>query len=335
MAEVKVREVMPGRDAFSVDPPETMASYRIHEFGAAPQEDRLRLPQIGPREVLVRILASVISHHDLTVAGGQFPVRPLLPYVPGLEGAGRVVLIGAEVDPGLFSVGSAVRVFGGGLGATRPGTWAEYAAVPVSAVTALPEELDLGVAAACGSAAGTAWAALFDRGGLQSTDRVGVTGAFGAVGSLVLQLAAEEGVQSRVGWVRSTTRIAAVPPGMEVVVDDGPTEPVDLLVDTVGGPLLSRRLGSVRPGGRAVLIGYTAGEQVCLSIPDLLALDVSLLPLNMMRSRVPKDVASSLLARFADDRLHVAVEDISRGDLSGAISRLRTGMASGRMVLRW
>lgn len=108
-------------------------------------------------------------------------------------------------------------------------------------------------------------------------------------------------------------------PGMEVVVDDGPTEPVDLLVDTVGGPLLSRRLGSVRPGGRAVLIGYTAGEQVCLSIPDLLALDVSLLPLNMMRTRVPKDVASSLLARFADDRLHVAVEDISRGT-SAALS---------------
>lgn len=335
MAEVGTGEAQRVGDAYSAEPDATMTSYRIHEFGTAPREDRVPPPQVGPGDVLVRLAASVVSHHDLTVAGGQFPIRPPLPYVPGLEGAGYVMLVGSEVDPGRFPVGSAVRIYGGGLGATRSGTWAEFAAVPASAVTLVPTGLDLGLAAACGSAAGTAWAALVHRGDLQATERIGVTGASGAVGSLVLQLAVEQGARSRVGWVRSPARTAAVPEGVEVVVGDGPVEPVDLLVDTVGGPLLEKRLGSVRPGGRAVLVGYTAGEHACLSLPELLARDVSLLPLNMMRTRVPKDVASGLLARFGDASLHLAVEKVRRGHLAEAIDRLRGGSATGRVVFKW
>src|SRR3990172_4309341 len=79
--------------------PETMAALRIHEFGAPPVWDRLPRPEPGPDEVLVKLFASVVSHHDLSVAGGEFAVRPSLPYVPGLEGAGRVVRVGAGADP--------------------------------------------------------------------------------------------------------------------------------------------------------------------------------------------------------------------------------------------
>lgn len=315
--------------------PETMTALRVHALGDAPRADRLPLPAPGPDEVLVRLAASVIGHHDLSVAAGKLPVRPPLPYVPGLEGAGRVASVGVEVDRERFPAGALVRVYGGGLGATRPGTWAEYVAAPARVVTPVPETLEPAVAAACGSVALTAWAAAFDVGGLRPDERLGVTGASGAVGSLVLQLAARHGVVGSVAWVRSPDRALTVPPGTEVVAGGDPVEPVDLLVDTVGGPLLAKRLHSVRPGGRAVLVGYTAGERVCFELPDLLAANVSLLPLNMMRRRLPRDLESRLVEDVAAGRLRVATEVVRLPDLDGAIARLRDGGAAGRVVLTW
>jgi NADPH:quinone reductase-like Zn-dependent oxidoreductase len=126
-----------------------------------------------------------------------------------------------------------------------------------------------------------------------------------------------------------------LPEGVEVAGGDGPAEPVDALVDTVGGELLPRRLHAVRPGGRAVLVGYTAGERVSIELPELMVADVALLPLNMMRFRVPREVAVGLVDEFAAGRLALATDVIGLDRLDGAIERLRAGRATGRVVLRW
>ena len=135
--------------------------------------------------------------------------------------------------------------------------------------------------------------------------------------------------------MRSPERAALVPVGTEVVAGDEPVEPVDLLVDTVGGPLLAKRLRSVRRGGRAVLVGYTAGTRLCFELPDLLAADVSLLPLNMRRRRPPPDLEARLVADFAAGRLRVATEAVELADLDDAIERLNGAGAAGRVVLTW
>ena len=335
MADHEVPSEMGATDELGGRLPKTMAALRMHEFGASPRPDLLPVPEPGPGELLVKLAASVLSHHDLTVASGQFPVRPQLPYVPGLEGSGRVIQTGRGVDVERLAIGGSVRVFAGGLGATRPGTWAEYVVAPVGAVTPVPSPMPPALAAAGGSVALTAWAATFDLGRLQAGERLGVTGASGAVGSLVLQLAARNGVDSAVAWVRSPDRARLLPDGVEAAFPNEPIEPVDLLVDTVGGPLLTERLHTVRPGGRVVLVGYTAGEWLCLSLPTLMAADVSLLPLNMMRRRLPPDLEASLVADFAEGRLRVAVEVVGRSAVDDAIARLRSGAVSGRVVLEW
>ncbi len=324
-ASIEVPEDLPGE----------MTAVRIHRFGAPPQVDRLPMPHVGEGEVLVRMAASVVSHHDLTVAGGEFAVRPTLPYTPGLEGAGRVVRLGHAVDPTAVAPGSPVRLYGGGLGATRPGTWAEYVVVPQRAALGVPRSLDPVTAAACGSVALTAWVATFEVGAVRPEERIGVAGATGAVGSLVVQLAAQHGVSGVVAWARSKEKARHLPPGVEVVVGDAEVEPVDLLVDTIGGPLLPERIGAVRAGGRAVLVGYTAGERVCFSLPDLLARDVSLLPLNMMRRRPPRELESRLVDEFAAGGLRVATVVADAHDVESAVARLQSGRAAGRTVLVW
>ena len=312
-----------------------MSALRVHAFGDLPRLDRVPVPDPGPEDVLVEIAAGVISHHDLTVAGGDFPLRPELPYVPGLEGAGLVVAAGADVDAERISVGMPVRVFGGGLGSTRPGTWGEYVAVTARAASPVPEGMELTLAAACGSVAATAWAAVLDLGALQKGERVGVTGASGAVGSLAAQLALLNGAAGVVAWTRSVPGSSVLPAEVEIATGGEAVEPVDLLVDTAGGADLAERLGSVRPGGRAVLVGYAAGASVELSLPHLLAADVSLLPLNMMRRRLPKGVEAGLVADVAEGKLRLATEVVPPEKARDAIARVAHGAASGRVVIAW
>lgn len=283
-----------------------MRALRIHAIGDPPVLEEIDDPQPADGEVLVRMEATVIGHHDLSVARGALPAAQPLPYVPGLEGAGRL------------ADGTLVRVAGGGLGMTRAGTWAELVAAPRAVVVRVEDSMDPVVAAACGSSASTAWAALFDAGALQEGESVGVTGANGAVGSLVTQLAAEHRVHA---WSRES--------------DEDPAEPVDLLIDTVGGPGLPGRLRHVRPGGRAVLLGYTAGEDVTLNLPSLMSADVALIPLNMRRRRVDPGVFARLLDDFASGRLTIRTDVISPGEVAAGIDRVRAGRHSGRLVLRW
>jgi len=310
------------------------SALRVHAFGEPPRLDRVPVPEPGPEDVLVQIAFGVVSHHDATVARGNFAIRPELPYVPGLEGAGRVIAVGSDVDTARISVGTPVRLRGGGLGHTRPGTWAEHAAVTARAVTGVPEGMELALAAAIGSVAAAAWAALHDVGELRPNERVGITGASGAVGSLAAQLAARSDASAVVAWTRSPERVQALQ-GVHVVGPDEQVEPVDLLVDTIGGPGLAERIGRVRPGGRMVLVGYTAGTEIELSLPLLMAADVALLPLNMMRRRLPREVDAELFAEAAAGRLRLAVERVSPEETGGALQRLTAGETSGRLVVAW
>ena len=308
------------------------SALRVHAFGEPPRLDRVVVPEPGPEDVLVEVGCGVVSHHDATVARGDFAVRPDLPYVPGIEGAGRVLEVGRDVDTARLSAGTPVRLGGGGLGHTRPGTWAEHAAVTARAVTAVPDDMDFGLAAAYGSVAAAAWTALFGVGTLQAGERVGVTGASGAVGSLATQLAVRGDAGAVLAWTRSPEQL---PPGVPTVAPDEEVEPVDLLVDTIGGAGLAERIAHVRPGGRVVLVGYTAGTEIELSLPLLMAADVALLPLNMMRRRLPAEVQAELLADVAAGRLHVALEPVSPHEVGEALERLARGETSGRLVVAW
>ena len=102
----------------------------------------------------------------------------------------------------------------------------------------------------------------------------------------------------------------------------------------VGGDVLATALPAVRPGGRAVLIGYTAGPTLQLDIAHFLQRDVALLPLNMLR-RDPagRAVAPELLGRLADGRLHLEVQPFALADAALALDWIAQRGHRGRAVL--
>lgn len=312
-----------------------MRAALITRFGWGPSIEQVPVPVAGPGELLIRVKAAVVSHLDATVATGTFPVRPNLPYIPGVEGAGTVVDT-SGVDG--FHQDQKVRLYGAGLGLRRPGTLAEFVSVPASAVLPVPDGVDAAAAAAVGAPALTALAAL-DIAGLEAGARLGVTGATGAVGSLAVLFAAKRGIAT-VAMVRDAGRAREwLPSGIECVALDEvgnspPGAPLDAIIDTVGGPEMTGRAGWIRPGGRLVLVGYTAGTEVKLDLPSFLAADVTLLPVNMMRrSAGAKERLVGVLDQMRDGSLSVSTELLAQSELGGVFDRLSRGGNRGRLVV--
>ncbi|CAN7217797.1 zinc-binding dehydrogenase [Variovorax sp. LjRoot84] len=286
-----------------------MKAVRIHGFGAAPVLEEMEDPQPRAGRTIVRMAAATVGHIDRTVWSGGFLRHPPLPYVPGVEAAGTVVASER------YTAGQRVWLRGAGLGITADGTWCELIDAPDEALGLLPDEVDMALGSAFFSPCTSAWVALHEIAKLQAGERVLVTGASGAVGSMAVQLARDAGatVLTAAGDVQ---------------------DPVDLLLDTVGGPVLEAALPRVTPGGRAVLVGYTAGNTLALDIAHFLQRDVALLPLNMFRCEAAgRAAAPELLARLGDGRLKLEIKTFRLDEAATALDWITQRGHRGRAVL--
>jgi NADPH:quinone reductase len=301
---------------------------RVHAFGTEPVVEEIAEPQPGAGETLVEVIAAPVAHIDLTVLTGDFVHRPPLPYVPGTEAGGRVE------SSGTLATGTLVRVRGAGLGLTKDGTWRPLVAAPDEAVQPLPDGIDPTLAAVALAPALTAHTAVHEVGRLERGERVAVTGAAGAVGTLAVQLALRAGAREVFGLIRAAAKRRAVAAGAEIIVGEEPLPPdVDLLIDTVGGPRLPKLVSALRPGARAVLVGYTAGTSVTFDLPRLLAANVRLLPLSMLHRRAAPTVAGELLALLRARSLTLPYDVRPLDDIAYAIADVRHGRAVGRVAI--
>jgi len=69
----------------------------VEAFGQALKLRELDIPMPGPGQILVKTEACGVCHTDLHAAKGDWPAKPTLPFIPGHEGIGRVVALGAGV----------------------------------------------------------------------------------------------------------------------------------------------------------------------------------------------------------------------------------------------
>lgn len=75
----------------------TMTAAVVEEFGADLSVRDSEIPEPGPGQALVRLIATGVCHTDLHAATGDWPVKPSPPFVPGHEGVGTVEKLGAGV----------------------------------------------------------------------------------------------------------------------------------------------------------------------------------------------------------------------------------------------
>jgi NADPH2:quinone reductase len=304
-----------------------MKAVRVHAWREAPRIDDVPEPVPAEGHTLVRMQAATVGHIDRTVWSGSFLRHPPLPYVPGVEAAGIVV------SSARYAPGQRVWLRGAGLGIVRDGTWRELIDAPDAAIGVLPDTVPMPLGSAFFSPCTSAWVALHEVGRVRAGERVLVTGATGAVGSVAVQLLHEAGAQVQ-GAVTDDAQAARLPAGVDAVHLERLTPEAHLLVDTVGGTILPAALRGVAPGGRAVLVGYTGGTTAPIDLPELLQRDVSLLPLNMLRREAQgRAAAAGLLERIGDGRLRLAVTEFAMEDAARALEWIATRGHRGRAVL--
>src|SRR2546430_5782125 len=174
-----------------------MKAVRIERYG---NEEVVELaeverPKPGENQVLVKVKAAAVNPVDWKIRDGLGELFGLkLPLILGCEVAGTVEETGAKD----FAAGDEVY---GYLGA-HSGGYAEYVAAPASEFVRKPGNVDFDMAASTPVGALTAWQGIFDHGKLASGQRILITGASGAVGSMAVQLAEKKrarGVGGRSG----------------------------------------------------------------------------------------------------------------------------------------
>jgi NADPH:quinone reductase-like Zn-dependent oxidoreductase len=206
-------------------------------------------PEPGPSQVLVDVSHVSLNYGDLNDArSGRVPVRAVL----GSDAAGVVVRAAAD------GTGPAV---GTPVVALTEGAFAERVAIDVDALAEVPKAVDLAKAAAL-PVAGVAALRSLRAAGLGPGKRVLVTGASGGVGRFAVQLAAHAGAHV-IASVGSTARAEGLGEAGadEVVIGlEGLRQPVDVVIDSVGGPQLVAAWNLLAPGGSVQSVGWTSGE---------------------------------------------------------------------------
>ncbi|GIJ30010.1 NADPH:quinone reductase [Micromonospora qiuiae] len=209
------------------------------------------IPEPGPRQVRVRVTASVVHPVDLMIRSGRFPA-PLptgLPYIPGWDVAGVVDAVDAAVEQ--FTIGDEVIGFSPWL-QTTAGAHAEYVVLEAAWLATAPAGVPA-IEAATLPTNGLAAAQALDLLALPAGSTVLVTGAAGQVGGFVLALARAAGLRAT-GLAGTDDRAFVESLGAAFLSrSDDPAGTFDAVVDlAVIGPSL---LDLIRDGG-----GYVAAS---------------------------------------------------------------------------
>lgn len=277
--------------------PKTMKAMLLTGHGGPEKlvfENNWPTPDIEPDEVLVRVGACGINNTDIWVREGAYGVSddavasfgdsPLsFPIIQGADIAGVIVGCGANVDSS--RIGQRVMIdfgiyAGPGsdipshdyIGSGRPGGFAEYVAVPAENAHYVETSLsDIELATFC--CAYITGEHMLRRSRVSVGERVLVTGASGGVGSGVVQLCRARGAIPY-ALVGAGKEAAVISIGAEATITRGGgdlseavakltnNEPIDVVVDTVSGPLLPDLIEILKPQGRYVTCGAMGGPMV-------------------------------------------------------------------------
>jgi NADPH:quinone reductase-like Zn-dependent oxidoreductase len=166
-----------------------MKAIMVGELGG-PEVLRLgetEIPEPGPEEALIRVLAAGVGPWDASLRSGSMP-GPQLPYIPGAEFAGLIV--GDTGADAAFEDGEPVYGY-----PALTGCYAEYVTCPIEQLAPVPAGLDVTEAAAVPVGAIAADQGLTDVLDLGSGDVVLITAVAGGVGHFAVQIARALGAQ--------------------------------------------------------------------------------------------------------------------------------------------
>ena len=225
--------------------------------------ETVTIPEAKADEVLIKVHAFGINRPDILQRQGLYPMPPGVTQVPGLEVAGEVVAVGAEVTQ--FKLGDKV------CGLTNGGGYAEYCVVPQSQTLHIPENVSFVEAAAIPETFFTVWANVFQMGKAKAGEVVLIHGGTSGIGTTALMLCKALGIKTfaTVGSDEKVQAIANLTDAINYKTQDfehlinekTDNAGVDVILDMVGAPYLEKNLNLLRRDGRLVYIAFLGGAK--------------------------------------------------------------------------
>jgi zinc-binding alcohol dehydrogenase/oxidoreductase len=306
------------------------------------------LPELGPDDVRIEVVASALNHMDLWVTRGL--PRPPLPHVPGCDVAGVVDAVGSAVEaiavgdevvvnPGVSPVADIVALgndspMGPGMRIYGEHTWgghATHAIAPARNVVPRPAGRSWEESAAYPLAALTAYRML-RRARLRAGQTVLVVGIGSGVSSAALAIARHLGADVVATSRSEAKREAALAMGASAVIDTAEERwrvEADVVVESVGAATWDRSVRALKAGGRLVVCGGTSGPKVELNLPRLFFKQYEIIGSSMGSYQEFAEV-TALVAGGLD--VHID-QVLSLWEYEAALARLEAGEQLGKLVL--
>lgn len=256
------------------------------------QYGELPIPDISAGDVLIKLEYSALNRLDIWVRKGWPGMKITYPFIPGADGAGKVVKIGNRVtscslgdrvvinpnlscgscDYCLAGIDNRCRQWGL-LGETINGTYAQYVVVPQSNILLIPPDYDSEKACAAALVYQTAWHSLVTRGNIRPGEKILVVGASGGVNTASIQIAKLTGCTVYVIGSNKAKLEVAEACGADFLVNRSADanwekviykltqgEGVDIVVDNVGTTFL-QSFKAAKKGAKLLTVGNSGGAR--------------------------------------------------------------------------
>jgi propanol-preferring alcohol dehydrogenase len=321
-------------------------------------ERDIPIPTSG--QVLVRLETCGLCHTDIHAAGGDWPVKPTPPFVPGHEGIGIIEQLGAGVTNRRIGERVAIAWLGSACGACRycidgretlceaqensgysvDGAFAEYAVASAAYVVPVPDGIS-SVDAAPLSCAGVTTYKAMKVAHIQPTERVGVFG-IGGLGHLAIQYANIMGGSVVAIDIEQAKLDLALDLGAHHVINAAGTDPVaalqalgglDVAVVLAASPrVFEQAFAALRPGGRLICVALP-GDGGAMTIPIF---ETVLKGISIIGSIVgTRQDLVEVFALHAAGRTQVISQTRSLDDVNEAIADVLAGHVPARLVFQY
>ncbi|MCW4461409.1 NAD(P)H-quinone oxidoreductase [Sphingomonas sp. BT-65] len=277
------------------------------------------VPSPGAGEVLIRVAAAGVNRPDVVQRLGAYPPPPGVTSIPGLEVAGEVVAVGADVPLEVIGQPMCALIAGGG--------YAEYAVAPLGQCLTVPAALSMAEAAAMPETLFTVWTNLFERGYANEGETVLVHGGSSGIGTMAVSLCNLFGVTVIVTAGSDEKVAACLAHGADHAINYRTEDfvervkavtggcGVDVVLDMVGGDYVARNLNCLADDGRHVSIAVQGGAVATVPVWEIMRRRLTLTG-STLRAR---DVAFKTLV--ADELARTVWPHVEAGKLKPVIDR--------------
>lgn len=337
---------------------QTMRAAVVTHFDAPLELRDVPVPEPAANQVLVKVASCGVCHTDLHASRGDWPVKPILPFIPGHEATGHVVALGSAVSalkegdrvgvPWLHSTcGQCDYCLSGWeslcpyqtrTGYSVDGGFAEYLVAPAAFASRIPDRLGFDEAAPILCAGVTTYKGLKET-EAQPGDWMVISGV-GGLGHVAVQYAVAMGYRVIAVDIADDKLHLARALGAEIALNAKQVDPVDevnrlisgahaALVTAVSPVAFTQAVGMLRRGGTVSIVGLPPGS-FATPIHDVVLKRLTIRG-SVVGTRADLTEALEFAAR---GKVRATFETQPLEEINSVLERLSAGEINGRVVLQ-